>query len=69
MNVARRGRPPDWFDVHPQGTIQPFVSPLATTTSGRSAPLGRQPTKRSASQHRKHDKRRFVGGYRGHELR
>jgi hypothetical protein len=48
MNVARRGRPPDWFEVHPQGTIQPFVSPLATTINGRSAPLGRQPT--SAAQ-------------------
>jgi hypothetical protein len=42
--VARRGSPPDWFDVHPQGTIHPLVSPLATTINGRSAPLGRQPT-------------------------
>jgi hypothetical protein len=34
MYVARRNSPPDWFDVHPQGTSQPRVSPLTINFSG-----------------------------------
>src|SRR4051794_17330919 len=29
--VARRSRPPDWFDVHPHGVSQLAVSPLTTS--------------------------------------
>jgi hypothetical protein len=34
MKVARRKSPPDWFDVQPQGTIHPAVSPETINVTG-----------------------------------